>query len=231
MTYVDIRNAVEAEGLILRGGFHPLDEDQVPPVSPDAGCGTLLILGNAGREMWRRFSRSPEFRQESDPLNAFSRRVIESIAEPFAARALFPFDGPPFLPFLRWAQRAEPVWPSPLGPLIHSEYGLWHAYRGALALPDRLELPSRPAAKRPCDVCPDKPCLHACPVDAFDGKSFDVAACIGHIGTPAGEPCFAAGCLARRACPVGTEYAYGPGQAEFHTRAFLRANQQMQRDA
>ena len=31
------------------------------------------------------------------------------------------------------------------------------------------------------------------------------------------------GCLARRACPVGAEYAHGAEQAGFHMRAFLRA--------
>ena len=44
--------------------------------------------------------------------------------------ALFPFSCPPFLPFLRWAERAEVVFPSPSGPLIHPVYGLWHTYRG-----------------------------------------------------------------------------------------------------
>jgi hypothetical protein len=32
-----------------------------------------------------------------------------------------------------------------------------------------------------------------------------------------------AGCRARRACPVGAEHAYGPEQANFLMRAFLRA--------
>jgi hypothetical protein len=31
------------------------------------------------------------------------------------------------------------------------------------------------------------------------------------------------GCLARRACPVGTDYAYDPRQAAFHMTAFLAA--------
>ena len=37
--------------------------------------------------------------------------------------------------------RAEAVAPSPLGILIHPDYGLWHAYRGALAFAERLALP------------------------------------------------------------------------------------------
>ena len=63
------------------------------------------------------------------------RRVaaaIDPLARSVGAMALYPFDGPPYRPFQRWAMRAEPVAPSPLGLFIHPEYGLWHAYRAAL---------------------------------------------------------------------------------------------------
>lgn len=225
MTYDDIRAAVEAEGFLLRGGFHPRESDDVPELSTGIACQSLLVIGNAGSAMWRRFSSSPEFNTGTNhPLNAFSRRIIDELAAQFGAVALYPFDGPPFLPFIQWARRAEPVWPSPIGPLIHPDYGLWHAYRGALAFAEHIRLPPRPAAERPCDTCADKPCLHTCPVNAFDGQGYDVPGCIAHISTPSGAACFEAGCLARRACPVGVQYAYVPSQAEFHTRAFLTAN-------
>jgi hypothetical protein len=51
-----------------------------------------------------------------------------------------------------------------------------------------------------------------------------VAACVGHLETPAGAECMAEGCRARRACPVGTDYRYEPAQAAFHMRAFLAAH-------
>lgn len=187
-------------------------------------CATLVLVGNAGPEMWRRFSCSPENTLSVDPLNSFSRRVVGGLAEKFGATALFPFTGPPFLPFLRWAQKAEPVWPSPIGPLIHSEYGLWHAYRGALAFAARMELPSRPRAERPCDTCADRPCLSTCPVGAFGESGYDVPRCVAHVDSSAGAECLTGGCLARRACPVGRKYAYSAQQAEFHTRAFVEAN-------
>ena len=232
MTYDEIRAAVEAEGFILRGGFHPADDDAVPAFSPGVACKTLLLIGNAGSDMWRRFSSSPESRLDKDPLNAFSRRIVENLAQTFGAIPMFPFTGPPYLPFIDWAQRAESVWPSPIGPLIHPEYGLWHAYRGALGFPGVIPLPARPAAERPCDTCADKPCLHTCPVGAFSQRGYDVPGCIAHISTPSGNACFEAACLARRACPVGTAYAYVPDQAAFHTRAFLDANlERMNRNA
>ena len=45
--------------------------------------------------------------------------MIEALARELGGKALFPFGGPPFLPFQRWAQRAEPVHSSPIGLLIH----------------------------------------------------------------------------------------------------------------
>jgi len=56
-----------------------------------------------------------------------------------------------------------------------------------------------------------------------------VPACIAHISTQSGDACFEAACLARRACPVGTAYAYVSDQAAFHTRAFLDANRKASR--
>ncbi len=139
------------------------------------------------------------------------------------ARALFPFGGPPHLPFGAWAKRAEPVAESPLGMLIHPDYGLWHAYRGALAFAATLDLPPRAERPRPCDTCAGRPCLSACPVAAFSEAGYDVAACTDHISAPAGADCMEAACRARRACPVGPEYAYEPAQARFHMKHFLEA--------
>jgi hypothetical protein len=128
------------------------------------------------------------------------------------------------LPFQRWAQRAEPVFPSPIGMLIHPEHGLWHAYRGALAFAGEIAgLPPRGAAHSPCDSCADKPCLTTCPVGAFGPEGYDVPACAAHLRRPAGADCMGLGCRARRACPVGRQATYLPEQAAFHMAAFLGA--------
>jgi len=101
-----------------------------------------------------------------DPLNRWSKRAIDSIRRLDAA-ALYPFGGPPWHDFRRWALKAEAVYRSPLGLLIHPKWGLWHSYRGALALRQRFKLAPRESAANPCDVCRDRPCLSACPVSAF----------------------------------------------------------------
>ena len=220
MTLEEIGASLGREGLLLRGGFHPTRADGVPPLPGGAATVTLVVIGNAGPALWHRFSSAPEFGDgAANPLDRWTRRVVSALAAACGAAPLFPFGGPPWLPFQRWARRADAVHASPLGMLIHPTYGLWHAYRGALAFAERLPLPPRDEAASPCDSCLARPCLTACPVGAFTGAGYDVAACRSHLA--AGAPaCFDAGCLARAACPVGGQYAYAPDQGAFHMRAF-----------
>lgn len=224
MELEEIQAAVLEAGLRPRGGFHPLASDAVPPMPGGRPAATLILLGNAGPEMWEAFQRAPEAQSPRHPLDEWSRRIITVLAESLSGRPLFPFSPPPFLPFQRWARKAEPVWPSPIGLLIHPEYGSWHAYRGALAFADRIDLPPGEPVPAPCDSCAERPCLSACPVEAFGDGQYDVPACVARIGSREGADCMDRGCLARRACPVGREYRYRPAQARFHMSAFLRAH-------
>lgn len=219
----DIAATVARLGLIQRGGFHPTDADGVPALPGGGVVGTLVMVGNAGPAMWETFSAAPEMSDGiPDALDRWTRRVLGAVAAELGAAPHFPFGGPPYLPFQRWARRAEPVHPSPLGLLIHPQYGLWHAYRGALAFAARLDLPARPEVASPCDSCVEKPCLTTCPVAAFSTAGYDVPACARHLDTPAGSDCMAEGCRARRACPIGQGYRYAPAQAEFHMLPFRR---------
>jgi hypothetical protein len=185
--------------------------------------GTLVLLGFIGGEGWAAFAASSEAEDGApNPLDRWSRRIVDAIAADLGASALYPFQGPPWLPFQRWAQRGDAVFVSPLGILIHPEFGLWNSYRGALAFDERLELPAKPTQASPCESCAEKPCLATCPVSAFSGGGYDVARCRAHIATPAGTNCMSDGCLARIACPVGATHRYAAPQAAFHMRAFRR---------
>lgn len=217
-------SALRNSGLAWRGAFHPAPDDQVPKLPDGAEAGTLVLLGFAGREGWPAFAASPEAADgKPNPLDRFSRRVIGALAEAVGGAALFPFGGPPWLPFQRWARRAEPLFPSPLGLLIHPEWGLWHSFRGAVALRERLDLSPLPAAEHPCEACVGRPCLNACPVGAFTPAGYDVAACAAHIAAPEGADCMERGCAARLACPVGAAHRYPPDAASFFMRAFRAA--------
>lgn len=223
LTLGHIEATVGDRGLSLRGAFHPTPEDGVPEFDQGGLPGTLVLVGNAGPRMWQAFTDSEPRRTEADPLDTWSVKVVSELALELDAQALFPFGGPPYLPFQRWAVRAETVWPSPIGPLIHGTYGLWHAYRGALSFAERIELPDRTPEQSPCTTCAEQLCLSTCPVNAFTGDGYDVPACIAHIESDEGADCLERGCRARRACPVGQDYQYSRSQAGFHMLAFLRA--------
>ena len=225
-----IEKALAESGLLLRGGFQPASDDALPALPDGRPADTLLLLGNAGPAMWRAFSASLEAADgQPHPLNRWTRHHVDAIAQAAGGVALYPFDVTPVWPFQRWAARVEPVFPSPLGLLIHPQYGLWHAYRAAILVAADLHLPA-PAPPpgtmaNPCASCADQPCLTTCPVAAFSTKGYDVPVCASHLALPAGQDCLGGGCLARRACPVGLEFAQAPAQNAFHMQAFFKAVQ------
>jgi hypothetical protein len=213
-------SAIRRTGLVPRGAFKLEDGERTGAL---ADIRAIVLAGLIGRDGWNAFTASPEAGDGlADPLDRWSRRLIESLAHELGTKALFPFDGPPFLPFQRWAQRAEPVHSSRIGLLIQPYYGLWHSYRGALGLSEALAVAEPAPGLSPCETCSGRWCLKTCPVGAFSEAHYDVAACVGHLKSTAGGDCMAKGCRARRACPVGAEHAYGPEQASFLMRAFLR---------
>tara|TARA_R110000868_G_scaffold4155_58_gene25756 strand:- start:2068 stop:2769 length:702 start_codon:yes stop_codon:yes gene_type:complete len=213
-------------GLFVRAGFHPEAADGVPALPGGAPARTVVLVGNAGTDMWDAFVRGGD-RRVRDPLDSWLRPRVEAAAVSAGAHPVFPNDGPPFVPVQDWAARAEPVYRSPIGIMIHPDYGLWHVYRAALLFADRIDVPPGAAEREerpsPCESCANRPCLTVCPADAFLPDRFDAPACAAHVESAAGTNCRERGCLARRACPVGREYRYGREQQEFHTAAMLAA--------
>ena len=213
-----LADALAPTGLVLRGAVHT-------DAAQDHGLaqGTVLLIGMVGREGWDRFASSSEAGDgQPDPMDRWSKRLIDAWARQWGGQAFYPSDGPPYIPFQRWAQRAEAVFPSPLGLLIHPLYGLSHAYRGAVLVPHRLEVQKPVAATNPCTACIEKPCLTACPANAFSAAGYDVTACAAHLNST-DQNCRTRGCLARFACPVGRDFAQAPAQIAFHMQAFYKA--------
>lgn len=207
MLYADVVAALAGTGMVARGGFVP---------EPTR---TIVVIGNVGGAMWPLFRAAEQ--GVDDPLDTWTRAVLAPIAASLGADFVHPSDEP-FQPFQQWAQRAEGIAQSPIGILIHPQYGLWHAYRGAFLFPFALDdLPEPISDASPCLSCPDQPCLTACPVDAFTIGNYDADACRAHVRSRAAPVCIEAGCAARLACPVGTEHRYGPDQMNFHMKAFV----------
>lgn len=205
---------LEDHGLLLRGAFHPEPDDGLA-----ADVGTVALAGNAGPGMWRRFSAAHDPGDTPHALDGWTRRILAPLAEEMGAEVVYPFGGPPFHPFQRWAMKAEGLRPSPIGVLLHPEYGPWHAYRGAFLFAERLDLPPTLPQPHLCESCIEKPCLGGCPVNAFSTAGYDWQSCKAHVATT-GVACRDSGCQARHACPIGEPYA--PDQAAFHMAAFLR---------
>lgn len=214
-----IATEVGRHGLIPRGAFRPDAGDGLPE-----GTASVVLVGNAGPALWQAFTRDVPAPAGPDPLDAWTRAVLGAIAERLGADVLFPFDGPPYWPFQRWAMKGDAVFASPIGPSIHPDFGLWHAYRAALLFAEPLALPARPAAASPCESCAAKPCLSTCPVAALAPGAYDVPACVAHLDGPAGADCMNLGCRARRACPAGRAFTYAPAQAAFHMAHFRATN-------
>jgi len=211
MMLAQIATQAAAHRLAVLGGFACQDDPDLP-----AGTRTLLLLGPAEPGFWPHLTAQPEW-GGPDAVDRWSRRVIGGMACDLGAKALFPFGGPPYHPFYKWALRTGRIWDSPVRLLVQAEQGLMVSFRGALALKEPLDAPQ--PLPRPCDPC-EKPCLTACPVGALGAQGYDVPACHAFLETSAGTDCMNQGCAVRRACPLSAAYARLPEQSAYHMRQF-----------
>jgi hypothetical protein len=226
----ELNDALARHGLRLRGGFATDSEADRDILAIAPWTRTLILVGNVGSELWDKSGAQLVAMTGPDPLDRWTRETVEPIARSVDGLALFPFIGPPYWPFQRWAERAEGVRSSPIGIQIHPEFGLWHAYRAAILLRGPAVLPRQEQA-HPCDTCADRPCLTHCPVNAFSNASYDVERCVDHVVASQHEPgsCSDVGCLARLACPVGSSWRYRTAHARFHMEAFVKARMRAKR--
>jgi len=213
VSFAAVDRACQAAGLAIFGGFYPEPGDKTP-----GDCQTLILLGPKEPGFWPRLQSSPEF-DGPDPVDRWSERVIGKLANDLNATAIFPFGGPPYQPFIAWAQRSGRAWQSPVGLLVHDQAGLFVSFRGALAFSRRLNLPATDQ-RPPCDRCTTKPCLTACLAHALGPDGYDVPACHAWLDQPQGNSCMQGGCLVRRACPVSQSYGRLESQSAHHMRHF-----------
>ena len=136
----------------MPGGHRIASDDPIKP------SGSLVMVWNAGLQMWQAFAGSFDIPQQN-PMDTWTRRVVDPIASEFKAQALFPFDSPPYPSFQQWAQRTEPILPSPIGALIHLMHGLWHAYRAEFIFDHRVDMPMIKTYYRPVKVVLINPAL------------------------------------------------------------------------
>ena len=164
-----LRDSILAQGLDVMAVVHA-NKSELPGLGLEKPA-AILLVGSSGSKAWPVFSASNEYLDGApDSLDRWAKRIGEALAKEFGVHVLFPFDGPPYWPFLTWASRSGLSSPSALGMHIHSEFGLWHAYRFALVIDNaEQKLPKAPVshAKSACEGCEEQPCLSACPAGAF----------------------------------------------------------------
>ncbi|PKO88790.1 MAG: hypothetical protein CVU16_13260 [Betaproteobacteria bacterium HGW-Betaproteobacteria-10] len=179
----------------------------------------LILLGHGGKRLWECVQAADL--PGDDPIDDY---VMQSIRQIFARhlghknyRVVYPGDTPMGLQQLGklagWHQS------SPFMVGIDAVWGSWFAYR-AVILADTDFLPILPVDRsasrhasdqaHPCSNCSEPPCMTACPVGAVTNEAFALAECLAYRQSPASACQFT--CLARVACPVGSEHRYNADQ-------------------
>ena len=206
-----LHEAVAAYGLHIFGRSS-IDE------RADTPWRSVWLVGPAPGLFWRNFSNSKEARDGApDPIDRWSRRVAQKIAQDYGLEAVFPFGDPPDQPFLHWALRSGTFFSSPIGLLVHPHFGLWASFRFGLL---SVEYAVTSLHSSPCTGFAE-PCRTRCPVDAF-ADGFDAQKCARHVRSEAGLACRKQGCLARHACPAGVAMAPEPERAAHHMAIFVK---------
>jgi hypothetical protein len=170
----------------------------------------LILIGHGGRRLWEQVCA--EGSDSEHPIDDFVVRTLTAwfgeVAPGRAFRIIYP--GATAVGLQRLGLLAGWHHPAPFMVGIDPGWGTWWAYRAAIVA-DTGFRPS-PAVDRnnPCAGCGDRPCVAACPAGAMDGGRFALPRCLDYRRRPDSACTFT--CLARVACPVGSDHRYEPAQ-------------------
>ena len=100
---MNLAQQLTQHGLFLRGVTRVIAEEVEEYGFPGEQY-SIALVGNVGSSYWDLFNQSAEFGDGGrDPLDRWSRRIAGDIAAQFALTPIYPFEGPPYYPFQRWA--------------------------------------------------------------------------------------------------------------------------------
>lgn len=177
---------------------------------PQAGERQLILFGHGGRRLWE--CVKADGLNGEHPIDDYSIRTVErwfaEQAPGHRYRILFPGDKPIGLQAL--GKLAGWHHPSPIMVGVDREWGSWYAYRAAVIADTDFAPSLAEQGRSPCPSCSARPCVAACPADALNGGKFDLERCSRYRLQP--ESRCAHGCLARQACPVGSQHRYDDAQ-------------------
>ena len=215
--------ALDAAGLNARGALSAAGYDAIVPAAWRTGlllpeARTALVVGSGGRALWNALRAVPEFDAQSDPVDTYTARVMDAIAEDLTggghpSRAVYPSEqrGGAWADFVALGREAGLGVPSRLGLLLHPVYGPWLSIRAVLLTVIDFPRGASLGGFDPCATCA-APCAEACPGGAIWPEGISARLC---YETQRTHPACALRCDARHACVVGPEHAYA-AEAEAH---------------
>ena len=178
-----------------------------------------MLIGPNEPFFWDIFKNSREFKTlRKNPLNNWSKRIIDEISKKFSGKAFYPFQINPVIPFYNWALMSDKFWESPVKLLVHEDRGLMVSFRGAIAFKNKNIIKKIIKTTSPCVSC-NAPCKSTCPVSAFRNNKYDVETCTNFIRSSKENICIN-GCLVRRSCPIGQSLRK-IDQSKFHMQYFI----------
>jgi epoxyqueuosine reductase len=184
-----------------------LPGDIVGSIASDtAGYRQLILIGHGGKALWESVTKSGI--GGADPIDEFTLRTVRQWMAEFQPdhRYAILYPGPQPVALQRLGALAGWHHASPFMLGIDAEWGTWYAYR-AIVLANTHFAPS-PVVDRisPCATCQTRPCIAACPAASMADGTFSLQKCVAWR-KQADSPC-AFTCLARLACPVGSDHRY-----------------------
>lgn len=198
---------------------HVFALDELPaeilaPLHRQASERQLILLGHAGRRLWECVQAAGP--SGDDPIDDYTCAAVDRCFAGFLPDNHYRIIYPGLLPIGLQTLGKLAGWhhPSPFMIGVDRQWGSWFAYR-AVVLSDTAFCPSAPVDRNkaentsPCLDCIARPCLSACPAGAT-GEQFQLAACSNERLRP-GSAC-ARDCLARQACPAGSNHRYTEAQ-------------------
>ena len=201
---------------------------EAPTLTPAAlhpGYRAVVLLASPGRTFWEGFRRRVPRLDDAgpNPLDRYSEEVVEALARRLGkhdptALTVYPFHHErQLMGFNRLVGGARWTVSTPFGMTVDPHFGPWFVWRGAILT--ALDWPPTTPPETPaCEGCP-APCVTACPSGAAALSGFDWETCADFRLNA--RTCRET-CLARIACPVGTQYRYGAEQLRYHYGASLR---------
>lgn len=173
----------------------------------------LILLAHGGRRLWQALMASA-FADADDPVDNFSADLVRRWLDGrHRYRIIYPGTSH-IVPLQRLGELAGWHHRSPFRVGVNHHWGSWFAYRAAVLADTTLPVSDVTHAPSPCDACSDRPCIGACPANALQDGIMQLECCIDYrLGES--SPCRHQ-CLARLACPVGSDHRYTPEQIDYH---------------